>query len=81
MVIKIKRMMMIFMFCSWDGIGGDPPPDDWHPRQGESRTNFLAASTSVNHHLMVMVIMMMMLMMFLKIIALMMRTTGISGYF
>ena len=72
---------MIFMFCRWGGTGRDPPPDDWHPRQGESRTNFLAASTSVNHHLMVMVIMMMMLMMFLKIIALMMRTAGTNGYF
>ena len=46
----------------------DPPPDDWHPRQGESRTNFLAAGTSVNHHL----IMMMMFLMFMFLLMLMM---------
>ena len=38
------------MFCVLAGTRPDPPPNDWHPRQGESRTNFLAA-TSVNHHL------------------------------
>ena len=26
--IKLKMMMMIFMFCDLVGLGWDPPPDD-----------------------------------------------------
>ena len=48
------------MFCVLAGTRPDPPPNDWHPRQGESRTNFLAA-TSVNHHLIMMMMMVMMM--------------------
>ena len=50
------------MFCVLAGTRPDPPPNDWHPRQGESRTNFLAA-TSVNHHLIMVMMMVMMVMM------------------
>ena len=49
------------MFCVLAGTRPDPPPNDWHPRQGESRTNFLAA-TSVNHHLIMVMIMVMIMM-------------------
>ena len=55
------------MFCVLAGTRPDPPPNDWHPRQGESRTNFLAA-TSVNHHL-IMVMMMVMMVRMMRMIA------------